>query len=150
MKIACSSTGDTIEAMLDPRFGRCAYFVIATVENGKIVSTTTLPNLFANAMGGAGIQAAQAVVNQGADVVISGNIGPNALQVLQGSGIEIVTGIYGISVKDAIERYLKGELKTTLGTQSALQSPPPRAMGYGRGMGGQGRGRRQGKGGPPF
>jgi predicted Fe-Mo cluster-binding NifX family protein len=59
--------------------------------------------------GGAGIQAAQAVVSKGADAVVTGNVGPNAFQALQAGGVKITTGARG-PVKDVIKRFNKGEL----------------------------------------
>jgi predicted Fe-Mo cluster-binding NifX family protein len=134
MKIAVSATADSLDAIIDPRFGRCAYFVIAEVEKNEIKRSETIQNPAATAMGGAGIQAAQLIASKGAEVLISGNIGPNAFGVLSGTSIKIVTGVGGISVREAIQRYLKGELKET-------RAPVAPGFGPGRGMG-FGRGRR--------
>jgi predicted Fe-Mo cluster-binding NifX family protein len=62
--------------------------------------------------GGAGIQAAQTVAKTGINVVITGNIGPNAFQTLQAAGIKVITGANGY-VKDIIKRFNKGEFKET-------------------------------------
>jgi len=139
MKIAVSATAGSLDAMIDPRFGRCAYFVIAEVEKNEIKKSESIQNPAATAMGGAGIQAAQLIVSKGAEVLISGNIGPNAFGVLSGTGMKIITGVGGISVRDAVQRYLKGELKET-------KSPTTPGFGPGRGMGlGMGRGIGRGK-----
>jgi predicted Fe-Mo cluster-binding NifX family protein len=132
MKIAVSATGNTLDSLVDPRFGRCAYFIIADVEGNEIKNVETVQNPAATAMGGAGIQAAQLIANKGAEVLISGNIGPNAAGILSTTGIKIITGIAGISVKEAVQRYLKGELKEI----KASTTPgfgPGRGMGFGRG-----------------
>ncbi|MGC9058288.1 MAG: NifB/NifX family molybdenum-iron cluster-binding protein [Candidatus Nanoarchaeia archaeon] len=134
MKIAVSATASSLDAMMDPRFGRCAYFIIVDVEKNEIKSSESIQNPATTAIGGAGIQAAQLVASKGVEVLISGNIGPNAFSVLSGTGIKIVTGVYGISVRDAIQRYMKGELKET-------RAPTMPGFGPGRGMG-LGRGRR--------
>jgi predicted Fe-Mo cluster-binding NifX family protein len=134
MKIAVSATAGSLDAIVDPRFGRCAYFVIVEVEKNEIKKAEAVQNPAATAMGGAGIQAAQLIASKGAEVLISGNIGPNAFSVLSGTGIKIVTGIAGISVREAIQRYLKGEIKET-------KAPTMPGFGLGRGMG-PGRGRR--------
>ena len=62
--------------------------------------------------GGAGIQAAQMVAKTGAEIVITGNMGPNAFETLSAAGIQVFTGASG-SVNEAIEKYKKGELKKT-------------------------------------
>ena len=150
MKIAITSTGNNLDALVDPVFGRCAYFIIVEVENNEIKSFESIANEARNAIGGAGIQAAQLVANKGAEVVITGNIGPNAFNALASAGIKVVTGLAGISVKDAIQRYLQGELKETTaptgpfmppGGPSAMPGPFGRGAGMGRGrMGGFGLG----------
>ena len=137
MKVAVSSMGDKLDAMVDPRFGRCAYFMVVNVENNEIKDFEAIKNPGVTAMGGAGIQAAQIIANKEVEALISGNIGPNAFNVLSGTGIKIVTGVGGISVKEAAERYLKGELKET-------STPTTSSFGPGRGMRrGQGRPRWQ-------
>jgi predicted Fe-Mo cluster-binding NifX family protein len=109
MKICVSSTAENLEAQLDPRFGRCLYLVIVDSENMQFEA---IPNMAAGATGGAGIQAAQTIVNKGVKVVITGNVGPNAFGSLSAAGIEIVTGASG-TVKEVIEKFKKGQLEKT-------------------------------------
>ena len=131
MKIAVSASGDSLDANVDPRFGRCSYFIIVETEGNEIKSHEVVGNEATQAMRGAGIQAGQTVANKGAKVVITGNIGPNAFNVLSQAGIKIVTGVSG-TVKEVVEKYLKGELKE-------ITKP---TFGFGPGMGGgMGRGR---------
>ncbi|MFA5364491.1 MAG: NifB/NifX family molybdenum-iron cluster-binding protein [Candidatus Bathyarchaeia archaeon] len=109
MKICVSASSDSLDANVDPRFGRCQYFVVVdseTMEFSAILNDST------NAAHGAGIQAAQTVVNMGAKVIITGNVGPNAFNVLSASGIKLVTGVSG-SIRDAVEKYKSGKLKET-------------------------------------
>ena len=107
MKIGIPASSDTLEADLDPRFGRCQYFLIVDSDS---MDFTAVPNDSINASHGAGIQAAQIIANMGVDVVITGNVGPNAFNVLFASGIKIVTGASG-SVKDVIKKFKSGQLK---------------------------------------
>jgi predicted Fe-Mo cluster-binding NifX family protein len=109
MKICVSSTGKDINASIDQRFGRCQYFLIIDVET---MDVKTIPNESTLASGGAGVQAAQIVTNEDVDAIITGNIGPNAFQILQAAGITVFTGAQG-SIKEAIENYKKGTLKET-------------------------------------
>ena len=103
-----------------------------------------LPNEAMNAPGGAGIQAAQAMVNKGVDVVISGNMGPNAFQVLSTAGVKIATGAYG-TVKEAVEMYKSGKLSETGTSTVAAHAGMGAGMGLGMG-GGRGGGRGMGRG----
>jgi predicted Fe-Mo cluster-binding NifX family protein len=109
MKICVSASSDSLDANVDPRFGRCPYFVIVDSETMEF---SAISNDSTNAAHGAGIQAAQTVVNRGAKVVITGNIGPNAFNVLSAAGIKLVTGVSG-SIRDAVEKYKSGQLQET-------------------------------------
>jgi len=109
MKIGISSTGKKLDADVDQRFGRCQYFLIIDIETMKV---KTLSNDATLSSGGAGIQAAQIVTKEGVDVVITGNIGPNAFQILQAAGVKVYTGAEG-TVQEVLENYKKGNLKET-------------------------------------
>jgi predicted Fe-Mo cluster-binding NifX family protein len=153
MKICVTSTGPTMESPIDPRFGRCQYFVIVDSET---MEHEAMQNPSIGASGGAGIQAAQTVAGKGVGAVVTGNLGPNAVQTLEASGIEMVTGASG-TVRDAVEQYKSGRLQQTsrptvpeysgLGGAGAGAGAGAR-MGGGRGMGrGGGRGGGRGMGG---
>ena len=107
MKIAISAIGPDLDAEVDPRFGRCQYFVIVDPDTMQFES---VENSSAMASGGAGIAAAQTVVNKGVEAVLTGNCGPNAYQVLSPAGIEVITGVSG-KVRDAVQSYKSGNLK---------------------------------------
>jgi predicted Fe-Mo cluster-binding NifX family protein len=160
MKIAISATGPTLDAEVDPRFGRCQHFIIADTETLKF---EVVENSSAAASGGAGISAAQMIVGKGVKAVLTGNCGPNAYQVLSSAGIEVVVGVSG-KVKDAIEGYKSGKFNAssqpnvpghfgTGGTPGMGAGPgfgAGRGMGMGRGMGrGMGMGGGMGFGGMP-
>ena len=107
MKICVPAVSDNLEAQMDPRFGRCPYFLIVDSETQKIEA---FPNVSVSAMSGAGIQAAQIIANKKVDVLITGNVGLNALQALSTAGMKVVT-CDGGTVKAVLERYQRGELK---------------------------------------
>ena len=111
MKIAITSSGDNLDSQMDPRFGRCQYFVIVDPDT---MDFEAMQNESAMASGGAGIQAAQTIVNIGINAVISGNVGPNAFEVLSASGIETMTGASG-TVRHALELYKSGSLQSAAG-----------------------------------
>lgn len=86
MRIAISAQGQGLDAPVDPRFGRSHYFVIVDTTAGTI---ETLTNENTTASGGAGIQTAQFISEQGVELVVTGSVGPKATQVLSQAGIEI-------------------------------------------------------------
>lgn len=86
MKIAVSCLGKTMDDKLDQRFGRCSYFVIYDSDKG---SSYTLENKGQSSGGGAGIAAAQQIIDEEVEVVITGNMGPNAYNLMKSSEIKV-------------------------------------------------------------
>ena len=121
MKICVTSTGSGLDSPVDPRFGRCSYFVIVDPET---MEYEAVPNQSADVSAGAGIQAAQTVSLKGAGVVVTGHVGPNAIQPLEAAGIRIMTGASG-TVSDAIGQYRDGKLDSgTAGLGAGLSVVP--------------------------
>jgi len=108
MKIAISSTGKNLESQVAEVFGRCPYFVIAEIENNKIIGREIIENTLTSQMGGAGISTAQAVAEKGVNAVIAENIGPRALDVLRQFNIEIYNG--SGSVEDVLQKFIDSKL----------------------------------------
>ena len=148
MKVAVSANGRDLEASIDPRFGRCANFIIVDTDTMRF---EVVDNESAALAGGAGIQAAQAIASQGAAVLITGNVGPNAVRTLSAAGIRIVTGQAG-TVREAVEAYKAGGLNpsdaaTVSGHYGMGENFGGADAGKGRGMGsGAGMGRGMGRG----
>ena len=153
MKIAVSSTGKELDAQIDPRFGRCAYFLIFETND---MSYEAFDNENIAVGGGAGIQSAQFIAEKGATAVITGNCGPNAVRTLSAAGVEIYVGENG-TVKDAVLRYKNGELRSTtdpnvsdhygMGETGPMMGNQTQTSGQGMGMGlGMGGGRGMGRG----
>lgn len=111
MKICVTAQGNNLETKVDPRFGRCEFFIFVDPQTLEFEAVQN-PNIAA--MGGAGVQSGQLVANKNVKAVLTGNVGPNAFSALNAGGVEIITGISG-SVKEAVEKYNKGELKPTGG-----------------------------------
>ncbi|MCJ2512502.1 MAG: NifB/NifX family molybdenum-iron cluster-binding protein [Candidatus Thermoplasmatota archaeon] len=109
MKVAISSTGTEWDSPLDPRFGRCEYFFVVDTDTKE---AETVKNPGASAYGGSGVSASQFVQDKGVDVVITGNVGPNAHRVLDAAGIRVIVGASG-TVKRALDDLGKGLLKET-------------------------------------
>jgi predicted Fe-Mo cluster-binding NifX family protein len=112
MKIAISSTGKDLDCQIDPRFGRCQYFIFLDSETMEFEAAE---NQGLTAMGGAGVQAAQLVVQKGVNALITGNLGPNAASALSASGIKVYL-VPGGTVKEVAEAYKSGTLKEVSGS----------------------------------
>ena len=107
MKIAVSSQGEHLDAPASPVFGRCPLYLFVETETMEFEA---VPNPAMSQGGGAGIQAAQFVVNQGAEAVLSGNLGPNAFDVLQAASVPGCLVSEG-TVRQAVEAYKAGQLQ---------------------------------------
>jgi predicted Fe-Mo cluster-binding NifX family protein len=148
MKIALTSTGKELTSDIDPRFGRCAYFIVVDTDSRNV---EIFPNENKDLTSGAGIQAATFIASTGVQAVITGNCGPNAIDVLSAAGIDLYTGEGGRTVKASMERFIAGSLPSskTMGATSgntpgpnneaaetARQYMPQDRSGRGMGMGG--------------
>ncbi|MHA1671076.1 MAG: NifB/NifX family molybdenum-iron cluster-binding protein [Promethearchaeota archaeon] len=128
-----------LNEVLNNRFGRCNSFTFVTIENNAIVEVRSVANDAQGAMGGAGIQAAQIIGNNGATEVIVGNLGPNAASSLGALNLTIYQAQGGnLTVKELIDLRLSGKLQVL--TTSNVGAHAGMGGGRGGGMGG-GRGR---------
>lgn len=107
MKIAITSIGAELEDKVDPRFGRCHYFILFDTDSNKFEA---IENTGAQGMGGVGIKSGQIMADKGVETVLTGSCGPNAFQTLQAAGIKVITGATG-TVQEAIDKFKSGELK---------------------------------------
>lgn len=104
MKIAATATGPGLNSSVDPRFGRCAYFIIIDPQTMEYRSIEN-PNISLG--GGAGIQSAQLIAQQEVHSVLTGNCGPNAFQTLSAAGVQVLTGVRG-SIRQAVDQFKMG------------------------------------------
>ena len=132
MKIAISSSGKTLDSPIDPRFGRCAWFLVIDPADMRYEA---FDNQSAAQSSGAGIQAAQFLADKNVSAVITGHVGPNAVQTLSAAGIEIFAEQQG-AIREVVERYKNNGLVPTAQPTAGRHS----------GMGGGGRGGRMGAG----
>ena len=138
-RIIVSTVTGGIDDRVNPAFGRTPTFTMVDVENGEIVNVQVVQNPGYSQPRGAGVTAAQFCIDQGADAVIAGQFGPNSSGVLQAAGIRMVSAPATMTVKEAVEAFLRGELS------GAVFGPEGGGMGRGMGRGGgMGRGRRGG------
>jgi predicted Fe-Mo cluster-binding NifX family protein len=161
MKIAITATEPELEAVVDPRFGRCPYFLIVDTDN---LHCRPVDNANQELAQGAGIQSARLVADNGVQCVLTGSCGPNAQQALSAGGVDVITGCSG-TVRKVIEQFKSGQLRpppapatpgpgsTDLPRGGSSAGPgaggtgPGGGMGRGRGGGGRGMGRGRGRGG---
>jgi len=107
MKIIITASGNQIEHPFNPRFGRADFFILIDSETRD---WKALANPAAEARGGAGPQAVQFLVRQGAQAVISGSFGPNAYAALEAAGIAAYVASEG-SVAEVLQQFLDGQLE---------------------------------------
>ena len=103
MKIAAAAMGTTVAG----HFGHCENFILFDTEDGKIVSQKSIPNpghkpgFLPNFLG-----------DMGVEVIIAGGMGGGAVDIFNERNIEVIVGVSG-DAEAAVERYLRGELKST-------------------------------------
>jgi predicted Fe-Mo cluster-binding NifX family protein len=125
MKVAISATGASLDAAVDPRFGRCSTFVLVETDD---MTFEAIENGNSSLGGGAGIQSAQLMSHRGVKAVLTGNCGPNAHQTLSAAGIDVIVGCSG-TIADVVARFKSGQLRPAAAPNVASHS----------GMGGGGR-----------
>ncbi|MBL7160900.1 MAG: NifB/NifX family molybdenum-iron cluster-binding protein [Candidatus Aenigmarchaeota archaeon] len=108
MKITISSEGKGLDSNVDSVFGRCKYFIVAEVKDGNVEKFEAIENT-GIAEGGSGISAARTVAENGAEAVITGNIGPRALDVLEQFKIKAYRG--SGSVQEVLQKLAEGKLE---------------------------------------
>lgn len=108
MKLAITTSGQDLDSQVDSRFGRAQGFIIYDLETQEFEYVNNEQNL--NAAQGAGIQAAQNVVDQGVDALVTGHCGPKAYRVLSEAKVKIFVGSQG-TIKETIEMYNSNKLQ---------------------------------------
>lgn len=106
MKVVLPADNAKIESAVCVSFGRAPYFALYDTE-GKGYSF--FDNSGAESSGGAGIKAAQQIVDKGADILITPRCGENAADVLKASTVKIYKSTAG-TIEENIQEFLKGEL----------------------------------------
>jgi predicted DNA-binding protein (UPF0251 family)/predicted Fe-Mo cluster-binding NifX family protein len=116
-KIAVSSEGRDMDSPVDPRFGRAAGFIILDSDT---MSFEYVSNTASQGMAqGAGIQAAELMSLHAVGVVLTGYVGPKAFQALSAAGIKVGQNLEDLSVRQAVEKYKKGQVSMAGGPNRA-------------------------------
>lgn len=104
--MAITAQGPNLDSTVEPRFGRCPYFILMDTENNTVEA---IANDGVGSGGGAGIAASQALINRGVKAVITGQVGPKAMRVLQEAGIRVYHTT-SMTVRAALEQWQQGKL----------------------------------------
>ena len=107
MIIAITSTGDTMSSTLDMRFGRCSFFAIYDTD---AKTARFIENEAVSASGGAGTAAAQVMIDNDVEAIITGNMGPNAYGVFSGSDIKVYK-CAAVPLENAVRLLLDSKLE---------------------------------------
>ena len=128
MRIAVTANGADLDAPTSPVFGRCTTYILVDTET---MQYEAIANPAVSAGGGAGVQAAQFVIDRGAQAVVTGNVGPNAFGVFRAGEVPVYLFKEG-TVRQAVEAYKKGLLSSTSDATVSAHAGMGRGMGRGR------------------
>lgn len=103
MKICVTSQDKDLNSEIDPRFGRCKYFIFLDTDT---MQYEAVENPWRDAQQGAGTQAGQFVASKGIRFLVTGKIGPGAERVLQSAGIKVFEA-HG-KIIDAVNKLQEG------------------------------------------
>ena len=104
MKIVVTANGTDLDALTSPLFGRCPAYAFVDPE---AMHLEAVENPATSTLRGAGFQAAEFVVERGAQAVITGNAGPNAFNVFQPASVPVYL-FGGGTVRQAVDAYKEG------------------------------------------
>ncbi|MFW6282852.1 MAG: NifB/NifX family molybdenum-iron cluster-binding protein [Minisyncoccales bacterium] len=134
MKICITTTSKNKNSNVDPRFGRSQYFLILN-EKGEVEEA--IDNAAQNAQRGAGISAAQKLENKDVEILITGNIGPNAFNALNAAKIKVFLVDPSLTAEKAFAKWKDNELdeinKANVGGHFGRGGGPGRGRGKGWG-----------------
>ncbi len=108
MKVAITAKGNDLKSEVEPRFGRCQWFLLVDIDTNEVEVIDNTENV--NRAGGAGIGATELIASKGAEALITGHCGPNAFTTLNAAGIKVFLGGQG-RVEEMLEKLKKGELQ---------------------------------------
>lgn len=110
-QIAICSTSSSPTSLVDERFGRCTCFMIWNSETNEYNAFT---NSSTEAAHGAGTGAVQGLLQRDVSLVLAQRVGPKAFVAMEQAGIKVFTGIAGMTVAEALQNYVAGNLQEML------------------------------------
>ncbi|MGI6358619.1 MAG: NifB/NifX family molybdenum-iron cluster-binding protein [Bacillota bacterium] len=117
MRICITSKGKELTDQLDERFGRCSYLLVVDTSSGAVESLKN-PGVLVDH--GAAIAAAQRVLDAQVDVLLTGNLGPNAEGMLESHNMTVYQA-RNCSVQEALAAYQAGQLKQLLSVRTGAE-----------------------------
>ncbi|MCD6471183.1 NifB/NifX family molybdenum-iron cluster-binding protein [bacterium] len=107
MRICFPSEGSDLTSILSDRFGEAKYFIFVEDNFNKYLVKKNLKD---------GISPAQLVAEERPDAIVCGNIAPDYFDFLSASGIEIYSGVFGLTIRRSLDKLKKGELEENKAT----------------------------------
>lgn len=108
MKVAFTTSGDSLEAVFDQRFGRAPKFLVYDIDSKTFEIEDNSGGVEAEQ--GAGIKAADTVVRLGVKSVVTANCGPKAFSVLREAGVKVFNATAD-TVAEALEKFNANQLQ---------------------------------------
>ncbi len=107
MIVAIPSDNDSLDSAVCVSFGRAPFYCLYNTETQQ---STFLVNSAADSPLGAGIKAAQLLVDNKVNILVTVRCGENAAKVLQPANVEIFKAL-NLSVADNIEAHTQNKLE---------------------------------------
>lgn len=143
-KIGITSEGKDLDSRVSPALGICPFICIVEWENGQIANYKTIANPAGK--GCTGVGAAQALVKENIEALVTGNIGLGSFNYLKQLGINVYQAQNLGKIEDAVQDYFNDRLSPLNGPNSPGRGQGSQGRGMGRGRGGgQGRGGGRGR-----
>lgn len=108
MRVAVASMGTVPEALVGIRFGTCSQFLVFDLDTMASLLVSVPPRQ--EAPEHVSLEAIRALAKQEVSVVITGNIKDACRSMLEELGIEVIAGVQGMTVQEAVERYRDSQL----------------------------------------
>jgi predicted Fe-Mo cluster-binding NifX family protein len=100
MRIAVTTNEKKMDAPVEERFGRCQFFALLDTSSGDV---TFVPNAGAEASSGAGVKAAQQLIDLEVELLVTGQVGPGALDILKEGEVRVESWTAG-TVAETLKR----------------------------------------------
>ena len=120
---ACGFDGE-----VSGHFGRCPFFLLAEANGTTATVSEVVPNPHFGAHQPGAVP--RFIRDIGAEVIIAGGMGPQAIEMFHGFGIDVATGVTG-TVATVLGAYMRGEHR---GLVPCAHGHPDTCGGHGQGM----------------